>query len=365
MGGRGLTLWSLYLLTVANLFQAVVMANCDLIRLVRQTGMDALTIHNHSMHMWVMFFAFGLMLCAVRIIWPQPMSQLLSVLTFELSKSLLITVAFIVFLAVLSASLTAAQLAAREVNEVRPFTVPLDGSVVRPFKRPRFKRLVKRRLAWLLHRLLKYIEQQDKVIIIPFSTAPLQHTRPRYSHLRVRVNRDVFNMPSDHIGPINVCLVSRAGHELSLKKLAAQEINERELQDGSVMRPFKRPSLKRLVKRKLAWLLQSLIKSIEQQDEVINIPLDSTAHRQHTQPLYRHLMVRVIMDEFNMPSEILGVCAVPSSGPYAGQELSLRKEWYWRRLQDQSVSLTPGLNFLPSTHMLWVQRQADQLHWII
>ena len=345
------------------------MANCNLIRLVRQSGMDALTIYNHSMHMCVLFFAFGLMLSAVRIIWPQPMSQLLSVLTFELSKSLLITVAFIALLAVLSASLTAVQMAAREFNEVRPFTVPLDGSVVRPFKRPRFKRLVKRKLAWLLHRLLKYIEQQDKVIIIPFSTAPLQHTRPLYSHLRVRVIRDEFNMPSDHIGPISVCLVPSfgpyAGHELCLKKLAAQEVNERELQDGSVVRPFKRPSFKRLVKQKLAWLLQSLIKSIEQQDEVINISLDSTAPRQHTRPLYSHLMVRVIMDEFNMPSEILGVCAVPSSGPYAGLELSLRKEWYWRRLPDQSVSLTPALNFMPSTNMSWVQRRADQLPWII
>ena len=105
------------------------MANCDLIRLVRQTGIDALTIHNQSMHMGVMFFAFGLMLSVLRIIWPQPMSQLLNVLTFALSKSLLITVAFIGLLAVLSASLTAAQLAAREVNVVRPFTVPLDGSV--------------------------------------------------------------------------------------------------------------------------------------------------------------------------------------------------------------------------------------------
>ena len=332
---------------------------------VRQAGMDALTIHNHSMHICFMFFAFGLMLSAVRMIWPQPMSQLLSVLTFEISKSLLITVAFIALLAVLSASFTAAQLAAQEANEVRPFKIPLDGSVVRPFKRQRFKRLVKRKLAWLLQRLLKYIEQQDKVINIPLvSTAPLQHTRPLYSHLKVWVIRDEFNMPSDHIGPIVVCVVPTscpyAGQERSLKKLAAQALNEKELQDGSVVTPFKRPSFKRLVKRKLAWLLQRLLKYIEQQDKVINIPLVSTAPLQHPRPLYSHLMVRVIMDEFNMPSDHIGsidVCAVPLSGPYAGQQLCLKKEWYWRRHRDQSVELVPMLNFLHSTNMSWVQWQ--------
>ena len=149
------------------------------------------------------------LVCNISWLQPMPpMSELLSVLIFEISKSLLITVTFITVFAVVRAAFQAAQLAFQ--GSVRKTL--LDGSQVRPSRRPSFKQLFKRGLAWIFQPIITFIQQKDKVITIPLTiplvdSVPLQDVRPLYTHLKVWAVKDEFDMPGDHIGPIEVYAV--------------------------------------------------------------------------------------------------------------------------------------------------------------
>ena len=180
--------------------------------MVKGSVMDALAIHNQ-----LIIIVIGLMVAAVRTItWLQPSVELLSVLLFEISKSLLISLAFIGLVLVLSAMFTAAQ---------GPGTpcVHNDGTIERPHRRPCFKALLIHKLAWLFRSLLLYIQEHVEVQVIPVPLVDSNASgRPIYSHLNIRVNKDEFNMPGNHIGPIIVSAVPirgrHAGQDLTLLK---------------------------------------------------------------------------------------------------------------------------------------------------
>ena len=180
--------------------------------MVKGSVMDALAIHNQ-----LIIIVIGLMVAAVRTItWLQPSVELLSVLLFEISKSLLISLAFLGLVLVLSAMFTAAQ---------GPGTpcVHNDGTIERPHRRPCFKALLIHKLAWLFRSLLLYIQEHVEVQVIPVPLVDSNASgRPIYSHLNIRVNSDEFNMPGDHIGPITLTAVPihgpSAGQEMKLLK---------------------------------------------------------------------------------------------------------------------------------------------------
>ena len=90
-------------------------------------------------------------------------------------------------------------------------------------RRPCFKALLIHKLAWLFRPLLLYIQEHVAVQVIPVPLVD-SHTsgQPIYSHPNIRVNKDEFNMPGNHIGPITVSAVPihgpHCGQEMELLK---------------------------------------------------------------------------------------------------------------------------------------------------